>query len=290
MPAKGVALKPYAEILRYEQIEKIARITAGLGISKIRLTGGEPLVRKNITYLVQQLSLIQGLAEINMTSNGSLLTPALARSLKQAGLTRINISLDTLEPEKFATISRGGRLDDVLRGIFAAREADLRPIKINMVISSDTAAEEIATMRSFCEEHQLSLQTIEQFSLRKSKDPAGTLIADRPPRCLDCNRLRITADGFIKPCLFSGHEIRIDFADIEQSLRTAVLAKPARGRSCSNRPMCRIGGEGVGAVKLRVARCDCRLSMVKQEIRVTSWSEKMKDRKEAVQAVPCSAL
>lgn len=242
MPAEGVELKPYDEILRYEEIEKIVRQAAELGITKIRLTGGEPLVKKDLVYLVGLLAAIPGLEEINMTTNGSLLTPEMARNLKGAGLSRINISLDTLDKGKFSQITRGGNLDDVMNGISAARAAGFDPIKINMVIFEDTTAEEIEELRSFCTGHGLVLQTIKQFSLYDTKDPAGAETADRPPKCASCNRLRITSDGYIKPCLFSGDEIKIDLDDIRGSLLRAVEQKPETGRSCKNRLMCQIGG------------------------------------------------
>jgi len=242
MPAEGVALKRYDEILRYEEIEEIVRAAAELGINKIRLTGGEPLVKKNITFLVERIAAIGGITEVSMTTNGSLLTPSLAQALKRAGMARVNISLDTLDEKRFAAITRGGRIADVFQGIFAAREAGLDPIKINMVIFADTTGEEIEALRDFCGKHGLVLQTIKHFSLYDRKDPAGALSADRPPRCKDCNRLRITADGFIKPCLFSSDEVRIDLANIKKSLRQAALLKPESGHSCKNRTMCQIGG------------------------------------------------
>jgi len=242
MPEEGVALKKYDEILRYEEIEAIVQAAAELGVSKVRLTGGEPLVKKNITYLVERLAGISGITEITMTTNGSLLTPELARSLKRAGVTRVNISLDTLDAKRFAEITRGGRIGDVLQGIEAAREAGLDPIKINMVIFAETTAAEIDELQVFCEHNKLVLQTIKHFSLYDKKDPAGALSADRPPKCKSCNRLRITADGYIKPCLFSSDEILIDFSNIKKSLRAAVLSKPENGQSCKNRTMCQIGG------------------------------------------------
>ena len=242
MPPQGVVLKRYDEILRYEEIEQIVRAGAELGINKIRLTGGEPLVKKNITFLVERIAAIAGIREVSMTTNGSLLTTDLAHDLKRAGMTRVNISLDTLDEKKFAAITRGGRIADVFQGIFAARKAGLDPIKINMVIFADTTGEEIDGLQDFCRKHGFILQTIKHFSLYDRKDPAGALSADRPPRCKDCNRLRITADGFIKPCLFSGDEVRIDLASIKKSFRQAVLLKPEIGLSCRNRTMCQIGG------------------------------------------------
>ena len=242
LPEGGAALKPYAEILRYEEIERIARIAVALGISRIRLTGGEPLVRKNITRLVKKLAAIPGLAELSMSSNGSLLTPRLAGELKRAGLHRINISLDTLDRDRFAGLTRGGNIDAVLSGISAAKAAGLEPVKINMVLMDTTTVKEIETMELFCREQGLRLQTIKHFVLADHKDPQGAINADRPPKCVSCNRLRLTADGYLKPCLFSSHEIKIDCHNISGSIQIAVLAKPENGLMCENRSMRQIGG------------------------------------------------
>ncbi|MCF6290154.1 MAG: radical SAM protein [Desulfobacterales bacterium] len=242
LPEGGAPLKPYAEILRYEEIEQIARVAVGLGITRIRLTGGEPLVRKNITWLVERLAAIPGLAELSMTSNGSLLTPELARGLKGAGLDRINISLDTLDQDRFAGLTRGGNIDEVLGGIAAAKAAGLEPVKINMVLMDATTVKEIETMELFCRQQGLRLQTIKHFVLADHKDPQGAISADRPPKCLSCNRLRLTADGYLKPCLFSSHEIRMDLGNIKESVMTAVRAKPENGLMCENRSMRQIGG------------------------------------------------
>lgn len=242
MPEEGVQLKPYRDILRFEQIETIVREAVALGITRARLTGGEPLVKCSIVHLVERLARIPGLRELAMTTNGSLLTRAMAAALKNAGLARVNISLDTLNPERFAAITRGGRLADVLSGIEAAREAGLLPIKINTVVTETTTREDLETMRGFCAAHGLTLQTIKQFALESQKDPEGPIEYDRPPRCATCNRLRLTADGYLKPCLFSGREIRVDMADIRSSLRAAVAEKPQAGQCCTNRRMNQIGG------------------------------------------------
>ncbi|MBN1165124.1 MAG: radical SAM protein [Candidatus Krumholzibacteriota bacterium] len=243
LPAQGIALKRHDQILRYEAIAGIARRAGELGFSKIRLTGGEPLVRKNIEILVEMLREAGDFQEINLTTNGSLLTLPLARRLKEAGLTRINISLDTLEGDRFSRLTRGGEIGDVFAGIRAARRAKLDPVKINMIIFEETTPEQIYAMRNFCRENGLELQTIKQFSLyQRAGSPVLRQTFDRPPDCRDCNRLRLTADGYLKPCLFSNKEIKVDMDDIEKSIRAAVEAKPAVGTACVNRAMCQIGG------------------------------------------------
>ncbi|NPV09116.1 MAG: GTP 3',8-cyclase MoaA [Anaerolineae bacterium] len=133
MPEEGVPLKRHDHILRYEEIVRLVRLGAELGITKVRVTGGEPLVRPGVVQLVRMLSDIPGLADIALTTNGILLAQH-ARGLAEAGLKRVNVSLDTLRPERFQRIARRGRLQDVLDGLEAARSAGLSPIKVNMVV------------------------------------------------------------------------------------------------------------------------------------------------------------
>ncbi len=243
MPEEGVPLKTHDDILSYEEIFRVVEVAASLGFDRVRLTGGEPLVRRGIEDLVSLLAAIDGLDEVSMTTNGSLLTREKARLLKTAGLSRINISLDTLDAERFRAVTRGGDVEAVLAGIDAAIEADLRPVKINMIVSEGTTREDIERMRAFCGGRGLVLQTIKQFSLYdREEDPSGGISCDRPRPCETCDKLRLTADGYLKPCLFSDKEIRIDWDNIEMSLRGAVAAKPEKGTCCSNRLMCQIGG------------------------------------------------
>lgn len=133
MPPEGVPPIPHDEVLRYEEIERVAQAAAGLGISRLRLTGGEPLVRRDVPELVAMLRAVPGVRELTMTTNGTLLAP-LAGDLKAAGLDRVNVSLDTVDPDRYRTITRGGCLQTVLDGIAAAQEAGLNPVKINMVV------------------------------------------------------------------------------------------------------------------------------------------------------------
>jgi len=243
MPEEGVPLKRHADILSYEDIARIAESAVKLGFDRVRLTGGEPLVRRRIEELVSMLASIEGLSEVSMTTNASLLTRDKAQQLKDAGLSRINISLDTLDPERFRAITRCGDVEAVLAGIDAALEADLRPIKINMIVFEETTRDDIERMRAFCGDRGLVLQTIKQFSLYdREEDPADGISCDRPRPCESCDKLRLTADGYLKPCLFSDKEILVDRDRVELSIRRAVAAKPRRGTCCSNRLMCQIGG------------------------------------------------
>lgn len=239
MPEEGVAFKKHQEMLSFEQIEAIVRESVGLGFRKFRLTGGEPLVKRGIVDLTRMIAQIEGVEFLGMTTNGTLLK-RFAAPLKEAGLTGINISLDTLDPAKYREITRGGELQDVLDGIESAVENKFDPIKINMVVSEKTPAEEIDELEKFCTRRGILHQRIKEYSLLTDKDDTSEF--ERPPRCGDCNRLRLTADGKLKPCLHSDEEIAVDFADIQRSLKKAILGKPGRGLTCTGRNMIEIGG------------------------------------------------
>jgi len=233
--------KGHNEILSYEQIKSVVKAAVRLGITKVRLTGGEPLVRKDIERLVAKIAVIKGISELCMTTNGSLLAD-MAVKLQRSGLTRVNISIDSLDAQRYRRITRGGDLNQTLAGLDAAINVGLTPVKINMVILDDTTEADIETMQAFCRQKGLQLQKIMRFSLYDRADLSGRFQAERPPRCNQCNRLRLTADGFLKPCLFSDDEVKIDFDDIDGSILKAVARKPENGSSCRNRLMCQIGG------------------------------------------------
>ncbi|MBN1675850.1 MAG: radical SAM protein [Kiritimatiellae bacterium] len=241
MPAAGVPLKRHDQILSYEQIEAFTREAVALGIRKVRLTGGEPLIRRDIETLVGRLARIDGLDELCMTTNGTLLAGK-AAVLRANGLDRVNISIDTLDPRRYREITRGGDLNEALAGLEAARAAGLTPIKINMVITAETTEADVEAMRRFCENEGVGLQKIMQFSLYDRHDLNDHFHTERPPKCPECNRLRLTADGFLKPCLFSEDEVSVDFGHIRQSILDAVALKPESGSSCRTRPMYQIGG------------------------------------------------
>lgn len=238
MPEEGMQLKQHREILRYEQIEQVVREAAGLGINKVRLTGGEPLVKKDIEFLIERLAGIEGIKELCLTTNGVLLVQK-AKILRQAGLTSLNISLDTLQPEKYREITRVGNLTDVLNGIDAAIDEGFK-IKINMVVIKDKNENEIEDIKRFCNDKNIKTQLINHYSLRQNKN--DTYLFDRPPKCKNCNRIRLLSDGILKPCLHSDIEYKINFAGIRESLENAILSKPERGLSCKSRKMFEIGG------------------------------------------------
>jgi cyclic pyranopterin phosphate synthase len=212
-----------------------------LGMRKIRLTGGEPLLRPGIERLAAMIGALPGLEELCMTTNGSYLTPGRAAALQAAGLTRINISLDTLDEQEFSRRTRGGRLADVLRGIEAARAAGLTPVKINMVLEPQTPARAVRTMQEFCVRRGLTLQKIARFSLAHHPG-CDLLAAHRPPACRRCSRLRLTCDGYLLPCLFSDRAVRVDPANVRESFLHAVAMKPQCGTACTVRSMGQVGG------------------------------------------------
>ncbi len=243
MPAEGIVMKEHRDILSYEKMVAVVTVAARLGINKVRLTGGEPLVRKGCASLVRQIKQVQGITEITLTTNGILL-PKMSQELKQAGLDRVNISLDTLDPAKYKKITRIGNIEQVLAGIDAAIAAGFKNTKINMVIipGVNDSAEEVQAMKNFCQKKGLKLQRINHYSLDNLESVNSQYQAERPLSCSQCNRIRLTADGKLKPCLFSDLEIELDFDHLEESIKAAILGKPEHGTCCTARQNWQIGG------------------------------------------------
>ncbi len=160
MPVFGVIKRDRSNFLTFEEIVRVITILTKLGIKRVRLTGGEPLVRKGLPHLVEGLSRIEGLEEVLLTTNGILLKP-MARDLRNAGLKKINIHLDTLSPERFRQITRWGNLENVLEGIFEARRAAFDPIKLNMVVQKGINDDEVESLLRFSAENGLILRLIE---------------------------------------------------------------------------------------------------------------------------------
>jgi len=241
MPPQGVLLREKTQFLTYEDIIKIVRKAAGLGISKVRITGGEPLVRKNISQLIQRIKAVQGLREVALSTNGVLLVSQ-AFDLKRSGLDRINVSLDTLDPHKYRFLTRGGDLNRVLKGIQAIQNAGFENTKINMVVIPGFNDNEMNVMAQFCRSQGLQLQRINHYSLYEFSETGQRYELDRPLSCEKCNRIRLTADGKLKPCLFSDIEFPVDFNDIAASLHKAINHKPEKGLRCTVRGNWEIGG------------------------------------------------
>jgi len=278
MPEEGVAWVPRSEILTFEEIERIALVAHDLGVDSVRLTGGEPLVRASVTDLVARLGRI-GFSDLSMTTNGSGLA-RLAPALAAAGLNRVNISCDSLKPERFAQVRRRGELTTVLEAMDAAEQAGLIPVKINVVVIAGINDDEIVDLAAFARDTGRVVRFIEFMPLdageawERSKVVSGEEIlarinevwpletaskraVDAAPAdryrfvdgrgeigvitsvtrafCGSCNRLRLTADGAIRNCLFANieHPVRdllrsgASDADLALLLRQAVWAKLA---------------------------------------------------------------
>lgn len=241
MPGQGVVPKRHQDILSYEKMVEVSREAIALGIKKIRLTGGEPLVRKGVLFLVEQLKKLPGLDELTLTTNGVLLDK-MAGPLKQAGIDRINISLDTLDPEKYKKLTRSGDIKHVLRGIDATIEAGFQNTKINMVLIPGFNDDDVQSMQDFCREKGFVLQRINHYSLAAIESIDRSYTAERPLECSECNRIRLTADGKLKPCLFSDLEIPLDFSNLRESLIQAIQSKPESGTCNFTRQNWQIGG------------------------------------------------
>lgn len=276
MPTGGIAVAGHEDILRYEEIILIARIAAGLGVRKVRLTGGEPLTRKNVSFLISELKKIKGIEDLSMTTNGILLEKY-AAEIAAAGLDRVNVSIDSFKPDTYNRITGGGSLEKVMRGLAAAVRAGLGPVKINMVPIRGINDEEIKDFAALTLESNYHVRFIEfmpsgsidlwspekyipvdeirktiegiapltpvrarkngpskYFRLQGAKGVIGFISAVTHHFCGDCNRLRLTADGKLRPCLFSETEIDLRSAirsgapdtEIERLLRLSVSVKP----------------------------------------------------------------
>jgi len=275
MPPGGVDKLEHARILRIEELLEIARTASEMGIRKIRLTGGEPLVRKGILSLIRGIRDLPGISTLSLTTNGILLNGQ-AGILKEAGLDRVNISLDTLDREKFRQITGSDRLAEVLNGLREAREAGLTPLKVNVVLIRDFNREEIPRFAALAAELDLEVRFIELMPLGESAGwTEGRYLSNRAvlealpglvrleetekgspaevwalPEgrgriglinpishkfCGDCNRLRVTSDGRLLPCLHSeeGLDIRACRArgmSLGEIFREGVLLKPREHR------------------------------------------------------------
>jgi len=276
MPPEGVPQMSHNEILSYEEIRAVVQAAAELGITKIRLTGGEPLVRADLPNLIKMLSQIEGIQELSLTTNGTFLKKY-ARELKQAGLSRVNVSLDTLKADKFQYITRLGKLKNVLEGIEAAKKAGFDPVKINTVVMRGINDDEILDFARMTYKDGWHVRFIElmpfkgvaefvpSFELQQHISLLGKLepcpdsirIAGNGPAmcyrlsgakgtigfispltgtffCSRCNRMRLTPDGKLRPCLLGEDEIDLkmplrnnaSLEELKQLILKAVASKP----------------------------------------------------------------
>jgi cyclic pyranopterin phosphate synthase len=306
MPEEGIEFQPREEILRYEEILAIVRVGASMGLRKVRLTGGEPLVRTGIADLVAMINGVPGIEDISLTTNGIAL-PRMAEPLARTGLRRVNISLDTLRPERFHQITRWGRYEDVMEGIAAARAAGLSPVKINVVVMRLINDDEVLDFARSTYEQDWDIRFIELMPFLEEQEtcikdtslvlgfvptekikqqiekelgplePSETKVGHGPARyfrlpgakgnvgfispvsekhfCETCNRMRLTADGKMRPCLLTDHEVDLksilrgggDDEALREGILEALHTKPdAHHLTDGNRPrrrkMIQIGG------------------------------------------------
>jgi cyclic pyranopterin phosphate synthase len=298
MPADGIELTSHGDILSYEEIYTIAKAAAELGIDKLRITGGEPLVRLGLPQLIEMLAGIETINDIALTTNGVLLADY-AAELKAAGLKRVNISLDTLKPDRFRQITRGhSELRQVLEGIEAAWKVGLEPVKLNMVVMSGINDDELIDFAAKTIDEGWNVRFIELMPVAGNGDsaprfvsagemkerlaPLGKLepclpsVGNGPAKyfrlpgakgtigfitpvsehfCFRCNRMRLTADGKLRPCLLSDYEIDlktplrsgISREGLKKLFEKAVAEKPLRhklaeGEVPKGHPFSHVGG------------------------------------------------
>jgi cyclic pyranopterin phosphate synthase len=239
MPAEGIQLLRHQDILSFEEILEVTRIAVKLGVDKVRVTGGEPLVRKGIAGLIRGLAQIGGIRDLAMTTNGQLLEEQ-AAGLADAGLQRINISLDTCDPDRYAELTRGGDIGKVVKGLVAAQKAGLNPIKLNCVVENNSHEEDAMGVKYFAEKMGLEVRFIHRMSLHQGS--FAVVEGGSGGDCLHCNRLRLTADGKIKPCLFNELEFDVRTLGAEEAIRQAVAMKPECGSRNEKNLFHNIGG------------------------------------------------
>jgi cyclic pyranopterin phosphate synthase len=239
MPEKGIKLLRHKDILTFDEITEFTLIAVKNGVTKVRITGGEPLVRKGIIQLVGMISDIDGITDLSMTTNGILLRDY-AKGLKDAGLQRVNISLDTIDPGKFKTITRTGNIHDVFYGIEAAKLAGLYPVKINCVVKNSKEEEEAKEVARFCQNNDLEIRYIRQMDLVRGH--FSVVDGGSGGDCSLCNRLRLTSNGKLKPCLFSNIEFDIRELGFEKAIELAAELKPECGSKNETGEFYNIGG------------------------------------------------
>ena len=290
MPEEGVCKKNHADMLTEDEMILAVEAAAALGITKLRVTGGEPLAKKNIVSICRRAAAVPGIREVCLTTNGILL-PQLAKPLKEAGVRRLNLSLDTLSPEKYAYITRCGSLDDFWKGFHAALDAGFEKIKLNAVLIGGFNDDEIVPLAELTRRYPVDMRFIEMmpmcdsagfgadayipytrvldvlpevcpvpkdggvaklYRLPGAKGNIGLISPVSAHFCGECNRIRLIADGRVKPCLHSSAEYPLkglDFDGMKAQLERAIGGKPqwhgsldAAHHSGAGRNMNQIGG------------------------------------------------
>lgn len=230
---------PREAVLSYEEIAEVARAAVRMGVRRLRITGGEPLVRREVTHLVSLLANIEGVEDLSMTTNGQLLGEQ-AEELAAAGLMRVNVSLDAIDPDRYRAITRGGDVRKVLAGIEAARKAGLKPIKLNCVVEEIPQEPDARDVAAYARKEGLEVRFIRRMDLARGR--FFGVEGGQGGRCEVCSRLRLTCDGWLRPCLFSDVAFSVRELGPEEAIRLAIGHKPLRGTICKLPSMASIGG------------------------------------------------
>ncbi len=232
MPKSGVTLINHEEVLSYEEIFKITEEFVKMGIDKVRLTGGEPLVRRGIISLVKMLSSIEGIKDLSMTTNGVLLSQY-AEDLKKNGINRLNVSLDSINPKTYQQITNTDKLHDVLMGLKIAKEIGFNPIKINCVVKQSSKEKDALEVSEFAEKNGFDIRFSRMMNIEKGE--FWPVEGGNGGICKNCNRLRLASDGRLFPCLFSNISFHIKEFGVRKAVNLAVNHKPESGIAASNK-------------------------------------------------------
>jgi cyclic pyranopterin phosphate synthase len=228
-----------SEMLTFEEIRDFSQVAISMGLTKIRLTGGEPLVRRGIVTLVSMLSRLQGLIDLSLTTNGVLLSEY-AKPLAHAGLMRVNISLDTVDSRRFTYLTGGGDLQRVLAGIEHALAAGFSRIKLNCVCENSSTENDAQAVASYGRQLGVQVRFIKRMELASGS--FSVVEGGTGGDCPRCNRLRLTCEGMLRPCLFSDLAFSIRELGAREAITQACANKPESGRCCVNNTFSRIGG------------------------------------------------
>ncbi|MFH0865616.1 MAG: radical SAM protein [Bacteroidota bacterium] len=239
MPSLGIKLLKHDEILRFEEIIEFVKVAVSKGIDKIRITGGEPLVRKNMMHFIKEMSQIKSITDLSLTTNGVLLEE-FAQPLKNAGLHRVNISLDTVDPDRYTALTRGGDIKKVVRGIVAAKKAGLMPIKINCVVNESSGEADAVGVKAFCETMGFDVRFIHRMRLDTGN--FSVVEGGTGGDCSRCNKLRLSSDGKLRPCLFNDIAVNIRKTGYEKAIELAIAQKPEHGTVSKQNKFNEIGG------------------------------------------------
>lgn len=239
MPEEGIKMLSHSDILTFDEIIEFVRVAVSMGIRKVRITGGEPLVRRGVVDLVRMIAAIEGITDLSMTTNGVLLEQ-FALPLRQAGLKRINVSLDTINSREYTAITRGGDLSSVLRGLQKAREAGFSPIKLNCVISSNSNEPNAFAVKEYAHLNGFDVRFIPRMEL--GTGTFGVVEGGDGGNCAICNRIRLTANGMVVPCLFSDMGFSVRLLGAREAIRRTIESKPECGTLNAKGDFYSIGG------------------------------------------------